>query len=83
MTALNNVFALKMFGEYGINAGWGMLIRAPGERAEDYTGMATLIPKIVHLQPPYGGPRPIEMHRFSTNHERAAEFSDSHAPQPW
>ncbi len=83
VTALNNVFALKMFGEYGINAGWGMLIRAPGERAEDYTDMATLIPKIVHLQPPYGGPRPIEMHRFSPYHARAAEFSDSHTPQPW
>ncbi len=83
VTALHNVYALKLFAEYGIMPGWGMLMRIPGERAEDYTDMAALIPKLMHLHPPFSGPRLVELHRFSPYHFRAEEFVDSFTPQAW
>ncbi len=83
VTALHNVYALKLFAEYGVTPGWGLLIRVPGERAEDYAEMAELIPKLTHLHPPYGGPRPVELHRFSPYHFNSDQYVESYEPQAW
>ena len=83
VTALHNTYALKLFSEYGVMPGWGLLIRIPGERAEDYSEMTALVPKLVHLHPPFGGPRQIEMHRFSPYHFRSEKFVHSYKPQNW
>lgn len=83
VTAIHNVFALKLFSQYGITPGWGLLIRVPGEQAADYAGMAELIPKLMHLQPPFGGPRPVEMHRFSPYYFQADRYVESYEPQAW
>ncbi|MEM1315795.1 MAG: RiPP maturation radical SAM C-methyltransferase [Pseudomonadota bacterium] len=83
VTALHNVYALKLFAEYGIMPGWGMLIRIPGERAEDYAAMTALAPRLMHLHPPFSGPRPVELHRFSPYHFRAEAYVDGYRPQGW
>lgn len=83
VTALHNVYALKLFAEYGVMPGWGMLIRIPGERAEDYAEMAELVPKLAHLHPPFSGPRLVELHRFSPYHFRSERYVDSFEPQAW
>ena len=83
VTALHNVYALKLFAQYGVMPGWGMLIRIPGERAEDYAGMAELVPKLAHLHPPFSGPRLVELHRFSPYHFRSERYVDSFTPQAW
>lgn len=65
VSALQNVFLLKCCLEYGIIPYWNVLIRVPGETAEDYAAMAAWIPQLAHLRPPSGGGPPIELHRFS------------------
>lgn len=83
VTALHNIYALKLFAQYGVLPGWGMLIRIPGERAEDYAEMTELVPKLAHLHPPFSGPRLVELHRFSPYHFRAERYVRSFEPQGW
>ncbi|MCX6677461.1 MAG: RiPP maturation radical SAM C-methyltransferase [Methanothrix sp.] len=64
-SALQNLFFLKCCREYEITVFWNNLIRFPGEVHEDYAEMEDLLPKIFHLNPPYGGSRKVECHRFS------------------
>ena len=51
-TMLQNVELLKLCAESGIFVEWLALSGFPGERPEQYTAMAALLPKLFHLQPP-------------------------------
>ena len=83
VTGLQNVFALKVMGQYGVLPLWNLLIRIPGEQPEDYTWLAQLIPQIEHLHPPFGGARKVEMHRFSPYHGQSANYAHRIWPQEW
>lgn len=83
VSCIRNVQALKLFAEFGLIPGWSLLMRVPGERPEDYREMAALIPLLEHLHPPFGGPRKIEMHRFSPYFDKIGQFAERVRPQNW
>jgi ribosomal peptide maturation radical SAM protein 1 len=82
-TALMSVRTLKLFREYSIMPGWSILMRIPGETQEDYDAMSEMIPSLVHLWPPFGGPRSIELHRFSPYFFEAGRYTRDVRPQHW
>ena len=51
-TMLQNIELLKFCAESGVFVEWLALSGFPGERPGHYTAMATLLPKLFHLQPP-------------------------------
>lgn len=51
-TMLQNIEVLKLCAEAGIFVEWLALSGFPGEQPEQYAAMATLLPKLFHLQPP-------------------------------
>lgn len=53
-TGMRNVELIKWCTYYGITCLYNILMRFPGETEEDYRMQAELVPKIVHLQPPWG-----------------------------
>jgi ribosomal peptide maturation radical SAM protein 1 len=53
-TGMRNVELIKWCTYYGIQCMYNILMRFPGETEEDYRQQAALVPKIVHLQPPWG-----------------------------
>ncbi len=70
--SFQNLQLLRWGKEFGIEIAWNLLSGFPGERDEDYEGIAALIPKVHHLQPPRGFGQ-ISVDRFSpmfTNPER-------------
>ena len=52
-TGMRNLELIKWCTYYGINNLYNILVRFPGERAEDYRLHCELIPKIHHWQPPW------------------------------
>lgn len=53
-TGMRNVELIKWCTYYDISCMYNILMRFPGETAEDYRMQAELVPKILHLQPPWG-----------------------------
>jgi ribosomal peptide maturation radical SAM protein 1 len=53
-TGMRNVELIKWCTFYGIDCLYNILMRFPGETEEDYRLQADLVPKILHLQPPWG-----------------------------
>lgn len=53
-TGMRNVELIKWCTYYGISCMYNILMRFPGETEEDYRMQAAILPKIVHLQPPWG-----------------------------
>jgi len=53
-TGMRNVELIKWCTFHGITCMYNILMRFPGETPEDYRLQAALVPKILHLQPPYG-----------------------------
>jgi ribosomal peptide maturation radical SAM protein 1 len=53
-TGMRNVELIKWCTYYGISCMYNILMRFPGETEEDYRMQAAMLPKIVHLQPPWG-----------------------------
>jgi ribosomal peptide maturation radical SAM protein 1 len=53
-TGMRNVELIKWCTFYGISCSYNILMRFPGETEEDYRMQAELVPKIVHLEPPWG-----------------------------
>ena len=53
-TGMRNVELIKWCTYYGIGCMYNILMRFPGETEEDYRTQAELVPKIAHLQPPWG-----------------------------
>jgi ribosomal peptide maturation radical SAM protein 1 len=76
VTALQNVFLLKCCAEYGIRPLWNLLLRIPGEKAEDYRCMEQWVPRLVHLAPPSSNTSRIELHRFSPYHFQPGVFTE-------
>ncbi len=80
-TAIQNVQTLKLAAEQGLYVEWNFLTGFPGERTEHYEGMARLIPKLMHLQPPAGVGQ-VRADRFSPYYERPGEFGVTVSPSP-
>ena len=53
-TGMRNIELIKWCTYYGINCMYNILMRFPGETEEDYRLQAELVPRILHLQPPWG-----------------------------
>jgi ribosomal peptide maturation radical SAM protein 1 len=53
-TGMRNVELIKWCTFYGISCMYNILMRFPGETEDDYRMQAELVPKIVHLEPPWG-----------------------------
>lgn len=83
VSAIQNLYFLKCCREFGIFAFWNNLLRIPGERPQDYAKMASMIPSIYHLNPPYGGCIKIECQRFSPYFLGQAKGIKSLRPSPW
>src|SRR5262249_31877258 len=83
VTALQNAFFLKCATEYGLMPIWNLLIRVPGEEADDYAHMEKWIPLLVHLRPPTGGAPRVECHRYSPYFSRKGEWVESVRPAAW
>ena len=82
-TAIDNIHLLKLCRIFGITPMWNLLIRVPGERLEDYEQMMRLIPGIVHLHPPTGRARMVQLHRYSPYFREHGEFVDKVRAQEW
>jgi len=63
-TALRNVQLLKWCRQNGIAVDWNILYGFPGETAEDYARMSSILPAVRSLGPP-GAFGPIRLDRFS------------------
>jgi len=72
-TLLQNVQLLKWAREYGMSPNWNLLYGFPGENAEAYRRMASLIPSIMHLRPP-DVVMPVLLQRFSPLFEQSKEW---------
>lgn len=83
VTALQNVYFLKLCREYNVIPGWNILIRVPGESQADYDAMEALIPTIMHFLPPSGGAPRIECHRFSPYYSRKGVFATDVRAAKW
>jgi len=53
-SALQQIMFIKWANQVGISSTYNILLRNPGETAEDYRQMIELLPYISHLQPPNG-----------------------------
>ena len=53
-TGMRNVELIKWCTYYDISCLYNILMRFPGETEEDYRLQAEVVPKILHLQPPWG-----------------------------
>ena len=65
-TALRQVQTLKWMAEYSIDPAYHLLVRNPGEVADDYRQQLELMPYVEHLPP--GKVGSIELQRFSPYH---------------
>jgi ribosomal peptide maturation radical SAM protein 1 len=81
--AIHNIYMLKLCRTFNVYPMWNMLYGFPGERVGDYEAMAELVPKMVHFQPPYGGPRRLELHRFSPYFSEKGRWVENLRPRSW
>ena len=70
---LHNVRLLRSCLEIGIKPVWNLLVGFPGETAEQYAYMASIMPALEHLDPPTGHSK-IRLDRFSPYHNDATEL---------
>jgi ribosomal peptide maturation radical SAM protein 1 len=80
-TAMLNIQTLKLATEAGIFVEWGLLYGFPGERAEDYLLMASIIPDVIHLQPPSGITK-VRADRFSPYFKEPSRYGIQISPSP-
>jgi len=83
VTALRNVYFLKLCRVNGIYPLWNIMTRVPGEVQQDYDAMSELIPRLIHLPPPFGGARFVEMQRFSPYFTNPGRWASEIKPRPW
>jgi ribosomal peptide maturation radical SAM protein 1 len=72
-TALQQICCLKWSQQVGISATYNILLRNPGETAEDYREMLELIPFLTHLLPPNGIAN-MQLERYSPYFMRPEAF---------
>lgn len=77
--AASHVAFLKYCRKHDLSLSWNLLIAFPGEKKEDYEEMISLIPKIVHFQPPMNT-FPILFQRYSRYLEDPEQFGLELAP---
>jgi ribosomal peptide maturation radical SAM protein 1 len=81
-TALQNIQLLRWCKELGIKVAWNILSGFPGESAEAYESMATLVPLLTHLPAP-GSCSAIRLDRFSPLYNDCARLGLSRVrPKP-
>lgn len=80
-TAIQNVQTLKLGAEHGLFVEWNFLTGFPGEQTGHYRAMATLIPRLMHLQAPNGVGQ-VRADRFSPYFEHPARFGATISPNP-
>lgn len=83
ISVLKNIHLLKLCRIFGITPMWNFLIRVPGERKEDYEEMKSLLPALVHLHPPTGGVRMVQLHRFSPYFKERGTYVEEVRAQRW
>jgi ribosomal peptide maturation radical SAM protein 1 len=66
VTPLQNIQLLKWCAEFGVSTHWNWLWGFPGEPAEEYARLASVIPMLSHLPPPQGIGM-LRLDRFSPN----------------
>ena len=71
--ASHNVNLLRWCRYYGIDVSWNIIWGFPDENEDDYTVQTTLLPHLVHLQPPHGANR-IWLERFSPLYSARSRF---------
>ena len=71
VTALQNIRLLKWCARHDVRVIWNLLHGFPREPREEYQRMASLIPSLVHLEPPTFSA--LMVYRFSPYHARPAE----------
>ena len=82
MTGLGQIQFLRWCREIGIDVGYNLLYRMPGEKEEWYSSMIETISKIHHLQPPTNPACIIELMRYSPMFDRREECGiDSFSPR--
>jgi ribosomal peptide maturation radical SAM protein 1 len=80
--ALQQVNFIKWANQIGIRVTYNILMRNPGETAEDYRLMTRLVPYIMHLQPPHGIAN-MQLERYSPYFLRPETFGMRNVrPQP-
>jgi ribosomal peptide maturation radical SAM protein 1 len=73
VTALQNIYLLKLCAELRIEPFWNLIWGFPQEPIEEYEKMAKLIPLLVHLHPPEAFGR-ISLDRFSPYFNEPMEY---------
>lgn len=71
--ACQSVAILRHCRSVGILAMWNLVGGIPGDRLDEYAEMVPLIPRLVHLQPPYAFQK-VEVVRFSRYHDAPEEY---------
>jgi len=80
-TMLQNVQTLKLAAENGVYVEWLALYGIPGETSDQYRGIAGIIPKLRHLQPPSAFIR-ARADRFSPYFYRPEKYGVTLEPAP-
>lgn len=71
-TGLMQVQCVKWLWEESIQNSYNLLVRNPGESADQYRALLELLPYLVHLPPPHVSG--IQLERFSPYHSRPEAF---------
>ncbi|MCA1671526.1 MAG: RiPP maturation radical SAM C-methyltransferase, partial [Actinobacteria bacterium] len=73
VTAVQNLYFLRLCEEHDIRVTWNIITGIPGEQAEWYEELEPRVRFLFHLQPPSGASE-FQLHRFSPYFEQPAEF---------
>ncbi|MDT4737229.1 RiPP maturation radical SAM C-methyltransferase [Bradyrhizobium sp. WYCCWR 12699] len=73
-TSFHNVRLLKYAAQFGLNLVWNVLYGFPKEAPDEYRTQSSLIPKLLHLQPPLSSGSPVRLDRFSPLYFRSEEL---------
>ena len=75
-SARTNINCLRFARAEGVDVAWNLLCDFPGDEEDSYREMTSLIPLLVHLQPP-SGVSPLVIDRFSPYFNSPQDFGIS------
>ena len=73
VTPMQNIVCLKWSFYYRVTVSWNILLGFPGETNDDYVRQISLIPSLVHLQPPESTGK-FWLERFSPYYTRPHDY---------
>jgi ribosomal peptide maturation radical SAM protein 1 len=73
VTPMQNIICLKWSFYYRVTVSWNILLGFPGETDEDYRRQISLIPSLLHLQPPEATGK-FWLERFSPYYTKPHEY---------